>query len=358
VASHLESFKDLNALVRTSRFFHAMFNPHLYRLAVAANDAVLNKTVVWVLSRYRLASLTLLLDHGLSVNYSGWFGGGLRKGTMLGYLCRLVDQERSAQLARLLIERGADIEDDANDPSTSETVLYKAIWHHNFPIAALLLAHGADCNAICKSGDTLLHCAIRGRAGNDARMVNLLAEHGAAIDGRSKWYGDTPLIFSIRQRHYGNILVLLAHGPDGGAPNNTGMTPLHYASCWFESEHHEVAKYLLEHGAVVNATDERGQTPLHCLLAYHLGDCLFMARLLLDNGADVNAVSNDGLSPLQLAVAHRQSREVIPLLLKRPMQLAVAHRQSREVIRLLLKHGADVTVLNREERRRLSRILA
>jgi hypothetical protein len=43
VASHLESFKDLNSLLRTNRFFHTLFNSHLYRLAVAAGKSVLEE---------------------------------------------------------------------------------------------------------------------------------------------------------------------------------------------------------------------------------------------------------------------------------------------------------------------------
>jgi hypothetical protein len=45
VASHLKSFKDLNSLVRTSRFFHGMFNIQLYRRAVAADRRVLDGIV-------------------------------------------------------------------------------------------------------------------------------------------------------------------------------------------------------------------------------------------------------------------------------------------------------------------------
>jgi hypothetical protein len=59
VASHLKSFKDLNSLARTSRFFHMMFNPHLYRRAIAADRIVLDGIVGWVLSGHRLASLRL-----------------------------------------------------------------------------------------------------------------------------------------------------------------------------------------------------------------------------------------------------------------------------------------------------------
>jgi ankyrin repeat protein len=296
VASHLKSFKDLNSLVRTSGFFHGMFNIQLYRRAVAADDAVLNDIVGWVLSRYRLASLTLLLDNGLSVNRTGRFPRYMYEGTMLCFLCSwLDDHERSVPLARLLIQRGADT--NAKDVHSS-TVRHVALIYGNCEIAELLLAHGADPNAVGLWGYTPLHFASWI---NDARMVNLLIAHGADIEARSV-AGDTPLNVSSR---YGKRLAMEA---------------------------------LLEHGADAGAHNDEGVTPLHCLIQYLWdisSDRLFMARFLLENGADVNAISNDGLSPLQRALNGGCEGNGVALL---------------------LEHGADVRVLNEEQRRRLSRI--
>jgi hypothetical protein len=66
VASHLESFRDFNSLLRTSRFFHILFNTHLYHRAIAADDIIRDDIVAWMLSEYRVASLKL--DNGLSVH--------------------------------------------------------------------------------------------------------------------------------------------------------------------------------------------------------------------------------------------------------------------------------------------------
>jgi hypothetical protein len=78
--------------------------------AVAATGIVLDYLVGRVLSEYRLASLTLLLDNGLFVNhnYTGKFYDALIEEPMLCYLCLLHDQERSIPLAQLLVQRGAD----------------------------------------------------------------------------------------------------------------------------------------------------------------------------------------------------------------------------------------------------------
>jgi ankyrin repeat protein len=334
VASNLQSFEDLNSLVRTSSFFHAMFNPHLFRRAVDADGAVLDDIVGWVLSSYRLASLTLLLDHGLSVNRTYQFTDSAYEyyeETMLRFLCRLNPhrtyyQARSVPLARLLIQRGADLE--LKDAIRSETVLYIVIQHHNFAIAAQLLKHGAESNAVNKWGETPLWLASMGENLNGVRMVNLLIAHGVAIDGRLG--REAPLFPAIRGWNYDVIQVLLAHGADAGIHNQRGETPLHMASRWFRGQdyrEHKVVKSLLEHGAVVNATDLYGESPLHWACGVPRDRGLFMVKFLLENGADINAISGLGFNPLQVA----------------------SSRNNQSGAALLFTHGADVGVLNRGE---------
>jgi ankyrin repeat protein len=330
VFSHLKGFKDLNSLVRTSHLFHGKFNTHLYERAISADRIVLDEKIVgWVLSEYRLSSLKLLLDNGLSVNHTGLFNfNPCNKETMLGFLCRLDDQERSVPLARLLIQRGADT--NAKDAS-SNTVLHRAIEHGNSEIAALLLAHGADRNAVNYWGDTPLCLASRR---NEARMVNLLVAHGAAIDGRSE-HGNTPLLVAIAGCASNVIPILFAHGANIGAYNNDGITALHQASISFHRRHLKLAKSLLTHGAAVNAIDNRGETPLHYASRNTRPGSLFMVKFLLKNGADVNALSQLGHSPLQHAVRMDHQR----------------------VAPLLVAHGADYTVLNRRAREFCWRII-
>jgi ankyrin repeat protein len=296
VAPHLKSFKDLNSLVRTSHFFHGMFNTDLYRRAIDADDAVLDGIVGLVLSRYRLASLTLFLDNGLSANYTAHLYLTWWKGTMLYFLCTLIDEGRSVPLARLLIQRGADMK--ARDyPGSSRTALHMAAFCNKRKIAALLLGHhgGADVNAADGFGTTPLHCASR------PEMVELLIAHGATVDARNRF----------------------------------GMSPLHHAVKWY---HKNIITTLLAHGASANTTGESGRTPLHLALESRLDSRarLPLAKLLLEHGADVNAISNDGISPLQCAIL-RENRA--------------------DEIEQLLEYGADVSVLDRAERQLLSRIV-
>jgi ankyrin repeat protein len=180
-----------------------------------------------VLSEYRVASFKHLLDNGLSVNHKFECGK-----ILLHWLCVLKDNERLVPLARLLLERGADIE--ATDTMDWFTALQAAIYNNSLRIAALLLAHGAD------------------------------------LDAR----------------------------------NNSGRTPLHVASTLFICTDSDSAKLLLEYGADVNAIDFDERTPLHLVSRGLTGPSygLFMAEVLLENGADVNAISNNGCSPPQEAI--------------------------------------------------------
>jgi ankyrin repeat protein len=348
VASHLTSFKDLNSLIRTFRFFHEMFNPYLYRRAATADDAVREDIVGWVLSKYRLASLTLLLDNGLPVDYTGQFDGHLdqsKRGyfehiqpeTMLHFVCRLYDKDplvESVPLARLLLQRGADIK--AEDGEYSQPVLYKAIRYHQLEIVELLFAHGADPNAAEFDGEPPLHFACREFVSDNVDMINLLLAHGADVKGCSA-SGDY-ILTSYHLRNKPRVTAaLLEHGADAGVHNKHGETPLHNVAAWFESQHHELAKSLLEHGAktMVNATDDTGRTPLHFAIEFHWFDEFFMANFLIENGADVNATTN-GHSILMSAL-HSQC--------------------GRDTILLLLEHGADFSVLNGSDTLLLTGIL-
>jgi hypothetical protein len=252
VASHLKSFKDLNSLARTSHFFHGMLNTDLYRRAVAAKEADLDDIVGSVLMRCRPASLALLLDHGLSVNHSCLFAGSADEETMLCFLCRL-DQVRAVPFARLLIQRGADLE--VKDAIRSETVLYRAIQHHCRDIAELLLAHGADAGVQNTYGETALHLAARWSRGQTHEVAKSLLEHGAAVTATDR-RGETPLhTASHAPRNWGLVMAefLLENGADVNAVSNDGLRPLHLA---LYMNNQNVAALLLAHGADVNASND------------------------------------------------------------------------------------------------------
>ena len=61
-----------------------------------------------------------------------------------------------------------------------------------------LLKAGADANAAVTEGETALMTAAR--TGN-VEAANVLLAHGAAVDARESWHGQTALMWAAAQRH-------------------------------------------------------------------------------------------------------------------------------------------------------------
>jgi hypothetical protein len=90
------------------------------------------------------------------------------------------------QVARFLLERGADVSAREKD---GKTPLHLAsLWGH-VEVAYLLIEHGADVSAQDKAGETPLYPASRwGRV----EVAHMLIEHGANVSAQDK-AGETPL---------------------------------------------------------------------------------------------------------------------------------------------------------------------
>jgi ankyrin repeat protein len=116
--------------------FVGLLNDLLYHRAVTTDDTVRGDMVKGVLLRHLVTSLKLMLDHGLSPHQK--LGQYWEDDSMLHFLCTHGDDEHSVPLARLLIERGADIE--AKDPQNAETMLHVASRKGARGLAELLLA--------------------------------------------------------------------------------------------------------------------------------------------------------------------------------------------------------------------------
>jgi ankyrin repeat protein len=128
----------------------------------------------------------------------------------------------SASTAKLLIKRGARL--DARNKA-GKTPLIAAVMADNFEVADVLLAAGADLEAVdSKLGASPLSwAACWGRF----RAAKYLLSKGAQINRRTGPEGDTAL----------HQAVMCCHGPD-------------------------MIKYLVAKGADVNATNYKGLTPM------------------------------------------------------------------------------------------------
>jgi ankyrin repeat protein len=236
-----------------------------------------------------------------------------------------------AERVRELLKKGAD--PNAKN-EYGNTPLHEAASRGHVDVVRLLLEHGADPNIQNEDGWTPLHvAAIRGHVD----VVRFLLEHGANPNARDK-DGMTPLHLMSEYHEFLSLLLrygdkdeilkygkpppprwvpfhvevaklLLEHGADLNAKNESGWTPLHKAAFWGRVD---IVATLLEHGADPDVQDKFGRTPLHsAALEGHVD----VVRLLLEYGADPTAKNEDGDTPLDLA-RRRGHRKVVSLIEK------------------------------------------
>lgn len=106
----------------------------------------------WSIRYKEVRVVERLIQAGLPIGEPGYQGL-----TPLHWAAR----EGSAPITRLLINSGASM--DGKNPEDGSTPLVEAIWMNEIAVAKLLIAAGADLNAVEKkrSGGTALHIAVR-----------------------------------------------------------------------------------------------------------------------------------------------------------------------------------------------------
>jgi hypothetical protein len=158
-----------------------------------------------------------------------------------------------------------------------------------------------------------------------------------------------PLVAALAGEHFQTADFLLHNGADPDVWNNYGRNPLHAAA---DSGNLEVARKLIEYNpSYINAGDETGWTPLHWASgSTHFKDGSVL-RLLLEHGADINAQNQAGRTPLHLASKYGWL-EVVPLLLEHGADVKAKNDSGetalqfaadlgcREIVELLREHGA------------------
>nr|5CBN_A Chain A, mbp3-16,Immunoglobulin G-binding protein A [synthetic construct] len=101
-------------------------------------------------------------------------------------------------------------------------------------------------------GKKLLEAA---HAGQDDE-VRILMANGADVNAMDN-FGVTPLHLAAYWGHFEIVEVLLKYGADVNASDATGDTPLHLAAKW---GYLGIVEVLLKYGADVNAQDKFGKT--------------------------------------------------------------------------------------------------
>lgn len=163
--------------------------------------------------------------------------------------------EKQPGIVKLLLENGADIEQEGIDGITP---LLDSIGRGDIETVQLLLKHGADLEHVDEDGYSPLVQAIAFCSNND--ILALLLEHGADVNGMAA--GKPTLVYAVYDKRLDTVELLVEKGADVNARGSDGWTPL------------------------METVD---------------GDSPALAQLLLDLGADQALQNNDGETALDYA---------------------------------------------------------
>ena len=300
---------------------------------------------------------TILLDAGASAN-TGWMEHNHQpQPEWESAIYGAAGVAQQPELTRLLLERGADPNDEETpyhvpetwdnatlkvlvesgrltDASLSMILLRKTDWH-DYDGIKFLLERGVDPNVMTRWGKTALHNAIL--SDNDLQIVALLLEHGAnpaAVASRpergSQQEGHRTAIQMAARRGRGDALDLFARR--GLSIELDGLDRLLVACARHDAE---AAQSIPAHEpqAVSELKAEGGR-----FLAWFAGvGNTEGVRLLLDLGIPVDARFVEGEGYFDIA----------------PESLAIhvaAWRASHETLRLLIDRGSPVNVFDGKRR--------
>lgn len=326
---------DLNSLCQTNHRLGSLLASLLHEFLILDKDQVLT----WAAQHGRLPLARLLLKEGANVR--AW---EKYERTAL----YLAVAKRDVEMARLLLEHGALIDDDRGE--YRQTALHVAVGKDSVPVTRLLLDHGADVNAIASNGFTPLHYAALD--GGEA-VAELLIERGCDFTVKRLKDWATPLHYAAYHGNEGVTTLLLRCGADVHQEDLRRQTVLHYATSSACQE--SVVRMLLEKGAEIAPRDWKGMTPF--LLAASRGS-VSVVELLLERGASFADRDEMGRTALHLAAECRAEyggqASLIDLLLRvglevdsrdsfggTPLQYAAGEFADHRMAELL-KNGADV----------------
>ncbi len=172
------------------------------------------------------------------------------------------------------------------------TPLHVAAANGWLPIAELLLAQGADLNAVNIQLKTPLHVAIENEKDMTAR---LLIEKGSDL-GKKDFVGDTPLHAAVNGDRTNIVELLVAKKAEVESRNGDQFTPFMLAAR--NTGNVEIGRLLLRNGANINTKDNFSYTPLNW--AAFFGQREFI-EFLLDNKGDFDGSEGKGLEILRKA---------------------------------------------------------
>ena len=206
---------------------------------------------------------------------------------------RVPPGETRLAMARWMIENGSDVHQGGDGP-----LMRAALDDMKLPMTELLVAHGADVNAVWGGTYPIILAPARGIR---ARTLQWLLDHGADLHAAKNCDPIEMLtcIYSRRAKEKNACFEIV--GAAGFALPDTPVMALHRGRLDLLQEHLDRDPSLLERrftygeiffnrdgapGDAYPATPVSGGTLLHLALEF---DDIDVARWLIERGADVNA---------------------------------------------------------------------
>jgi ankyrin repeat protein len=192
---------------------------------------------------------------------------------------------------KLRLAEGADV----NEVDVFGTPLHYAAALNSVDIAKVLIDAGANLEAEAVDTQKRSHPLHTAARANAVRVAELLISDGALVDARDA-EGSTPLSVAAISGNADVAELLLSSGADPLAENSFHDMPIHVAACCGKLN---VMQALISHGVGVNVRNKAfGYTPLWVATKWDRPE---VVEFLLGHGADPNIPDNDGKTPLQVA---------------------------------------------------------
>ncbi|KAJ5162883.1 uncharacterized protein N7500_004713 [Penicillium coprophilum] len=245
-----------------------------------------------------------LLDHGANISVRDSLGRSI------------LTKARKRDLIQLYVARGLSPNDvDGSGKTLLGALATEEASESRAELMKVLLELGADVNSRSPCGLTPLHSIFSYRPkprGYDSEGYEFdgFDRYGRPMAKPGPESPDSEIDLSFVHK---TAKLLLTYGADVSARDDEKQTAI------YKTDSRSLVELLLAHGAEVNLVDAYGQTPLHTMIYGASPAMVETIKLVLSHGADLHAENGDGNTPLHLA----------------------SLTSSWEVVKLLLHHGAD-----------------
>lgn len=287
----------------------------------------------------RVDAVRLLLARGVPADSDALDDGWMPLQAATSAASTAPQFERSLQIVRLLLDRGANVNARRDTPEhPTPTALLCALKAGHAQAARLLIEHGADVESRSATGvaegetETGRTALMWAAEAGMLDIARLLIDKGAQVDARADGNANA-LIDATRGGHLPLIELLLARGAAIDARDAYDRTALMIAAS--VQPNPAAMELLLANDADVDARSRpSGRTALMHLAArpvqpgnHQNAPMLKIARRLIDAGADLDARDAEGLSALDLA--RRADSPSIVALLANPDGEGTEHARGR-----------------------------